>query len=505
MIEPDKRKAIYVLYEEGMTVREICRQLKVNRKTVQKIVEQKGQMPHTSRTDKIEIDEELVRRLYGECDGWVERVHERLVEEYEKKIGYSTLTRMVRELGLGRKKRKRCDGVADVAGEEMQHDTSPYRVLLGEQRVKVVASLLYYRFSKVGYVKFYRCFERFRMKCFMHEALTYLRFTAPTCIVDNTSLVRLEGTGARAIMVPEMEQFARQFGFAWKCHEIKHANRKAGNERRFWTVETNFFPGRRFASLEDLNRQAFEWATGKMMYRRVGKSRLIPAEAFAYEQPFLKKVPPYVSAPYRIHERVVDQYGNVSFDGNYYWIPKPSQGEVRVLEYAEHIRIYHRREQVAEFALPPYGVKNKQFWPPDYCRPRHRPSNRKKPTAEEEQRLRAAGPEVDEYLNFVLKPKGKERHRVIRELYRLYQKVSSPLFIDAVTRALTYRVSKIDTVENIAGLLLKQKEYVIPDAAIDDELQDRPAYREGRFAEAADLSVYDKLLKETEEEEEKDG
>jgi len=61
--------------------------------------------------------------------------------------------------------------------------------------------------------------------------------------------------------VPLMAAFAEHYGFQFLCHAIRHSNRKAGEERSFWTVETNFLPGRSFQSLEDLNRQALEWAS----------------------------------------------------------------------------------------------------------------------------------------------------------------------------------------------------------------------------------------------------
>ena len=80
-----------------------------------------------------------------------------------------------------------------------------------------------------------------------------------------------------------MAAFAECYGFVFVCHEIKHANRKAGEERSFWTVETNFLPGRRFESLEDLNRQALEWATVRMKHRPASKTGLIPAKAFEHE------------------------------------------------------------------------------------------------------------------------------------------------------------------------------------------------------------------------------
>ena len=173
---------------------------------------------------------------------------------------------------------------------EMQHDTSLYQVELAGRRVKLVASLIYLRYCKRRYLKFYRAFDRFKMKCFFHEALTFWGYAARQCIIDNTNLARLRGTGANALIAPEMEAFAKQYGFVFRCHEIKHCNRKAGEERSFWTVETNFLPGRTFQSLEDLNRQALAWSTVRMDNKPQGKAGLIPAKAFEHERTYLTAV-----------------------------------------------------------------------------------------------------------------------------------------------------------------------------------------------------------------------
>jgi transposase len=499
MLPPEKRKAIHLLHEEGMGIRQLCRHLRVSRNTVRAIIAQKGRMPDAIRKDKIRIDEQLLRRLYQDCNGWVQRIHEKLTEEEGNRIGYSTLTRMLRDLDLSHPNGDRCDQVADVPGKEMQHDTSPYQVAMGDKRIWVVGSMLYYRYSKIRYLKFYRSFDRFKMKCFFHEALTFWGYSARVCIIDNTNLARLRGTGKSAVIVPEMERFTKQYGFEFVCHEKGHANRKAGNERSFWTVETNFFPGRRFESLEDLNRQALDWATVRMANRPVSKSKLIPARAFDHEQVSLVKLPRFVSPPYRDHKRTIDQYGYISFDGNFYWVPSPPRGELTVLEYGSRLNLYHKRRLVAEYALPAAGVKNQQFWPAGHLQPPQKPKHRKQPTAHEERKLRAAAKEVDAYLNFLLKPKGKEKHRAVRELYGLYQKTALSLFIKTIKRALTYRITDITTVERIATLLMHQGEYELPGVEIDEQFQDRPTYREGRFSEGADLSIYEKLLEDGEE------
>ncbi|HEB32248.1 MAG TPA: helix-turn-helix domain-containing protein [Spirochaetes bacterium] len=116
MAGPDKRKVIYCLHEEGMGVREISRRLNVSRNTVRGIIAQKGSLPDLPRKDKIEIDPELLRRLYNECNGWVQRIHEKLIEQEGTKAGYSTLTRMIREFDLGGSRKIRCDRVPDEPG-----------------------------------------------------------------------------------------------------------------------------------------------------------------------------------------------------------------------------------------------------------------------------------------------------------------------------------------------------------------------------------------------------
>lgn len=470
---------------------------------MRKIIEQEGESLKSIRKDKKSIDPELLERLYNECSGWIQRVHEKLAEEEGIKIGYSTLSRMMRELDLGQRKKGRCSHVPDEPGAELQHDTSAYMLAIGnDKRTRVIGSMLYFRYSKMRYLKFYRFFNRFNMKCFFHEALSFFGYSAPICIIDNTNLARLRGSGSSAVMTPEMEQFARQFGITFVCHKIGHANRKAGNERSFFTVETNFFPGRKFASIEDLNKQAFEWATVRVANRPVSKTKLIPAKAFEYEKSCLVKLPPYLPAPYLNHKRITDQYGNIAFSGNYYWVPGTSRSEVTVLQYSNCLKIYLARKLLAEYQLPSCEVKNQFFTLQGLPGPPHRPKSCKHPTQREEKNLRALGSSVDTYLNFILKPKGKEKHMVIRQLYGLYQKVALPIFIKTIERALKYRIIEPKTVERIAMLYIREGDYKIPCVDIDEEFQNRQAYIEGLISDEADLSIYEKML---EDEDDTDG
>jgi len=489
MIEADKRKAIFLLHQEGMSARDIAKKLGVSRNTARTIIEQQGAIPKTIRSDKQRLDEELLRRLHQECQGRIQRMHEKLTEEEGIVVTYSTLTRMLRELGISSPPKTRCDHVPDEPGLEMQHDTTIYHIKLGEQPVRLVASLMYLRYSKRRYLQFYRSFDRFKMKGFFHQALTFWGVCARQCIIDNTNLARLRGLGKEALIVPEMEAFAKQYGFQFICHALRHANRKAGEERSFWTVETNFLPGRTFENLEDMNRQALHWSTVRMEHRKQGKGGLIPAKAFEHERPCLIGLPNHLPGPYRVHARGVDEYGYASFDGNFYWVPGEDRQPVTVIEYAARIKISRDRQCLAEYPLPADGVHNQPFHPQGFPAPRYKPRYRKQPAHEEEKQLRAISPSVGGYVDFILQTPGIYRHEHLRRLLALSRKMSAPLFIQSVERAHKYRIADLPTLQRIAHLYLEQGQD-LPRVQVDENFRQREAYLEGSLTEQPDLSIY---------------
>lgn len=479
-----------------MGKRAIARTLGISRGTVRDIVAQRGVAPAPERPQRRPLDPELLEQLATECGGWKQRIHEKLTEEHRIPVAYSTLTRRLRKLGIGTTRSTRCDRVPDEPGAEMQHDTTTVLVPLGDRLVRLVASMLYLRYSKRRYLRFYRAFTRFVMKCFFHEALTYWAYAAAVCIIDNTNLARLRGTGKDAVIVPEMAAFARPYGFEFRCHEIGHANRKAGEERSLWTMQTNFLPGRTFRDLADLNAQAFAWATERMDHRPMAKTRLIPIKAFEHERVRLKPVAPELPAPYLVHERDTDQYGYVAVGGNHYWVPGESRETVRVLEYADRLVLHRGRERLIEYPLPADEVKNACFSPADRPKPRRGLSRRRRPTEEEEKRLRAMGPAVGAYLDFALEPKGIERHGVVRKLYALAGQMTPALFVAAVERALRYRIVDPEVVRRIAVLHLAQGIATMPCVDVDESFREREAYVEGRLTDAPTFAAYDALLED---------
>ncbi len=456
-IPEERRKTVRMLFDEGKSKKEIARLLNMSVKTVRKIIS--GEDVRPERRCSLEVDVNLLAEIYSQCDGFASRMQEVLKEKHGIEMKYSTLTRHLRTHGIGQKVNKRVHHFGDIPGAEMQHDTTVYSLEIGGRRRKTVCSGMYLRFCKMRYIKFYFSFNRFRMKCFFHEALTHWKYAAEKCVIDNTNLAVLHGTGSEAEFTPEMVRFARPYGFTWIAHEKGHANRKAGVERVFRTVETNFLPGRTFESMEDLNAQAFEWATERYANRPLSKTKLVPAMLFEQEKPELLKLSPYIEPPSQPHERKIGQYGYVAFDGNYYWVPGKSIGKVPVIEYPGKLRIYPEDEKHIEYPLPAEDTKNAKLAPEGVNTNPYKPRNLKQNSREEEKRLRASGEECSKYVDFINSGESGVRYRFkfIRELYGLMTNMAPSLWNATIERALKYRVTDLEAIARISRQLMGGK------------------------------------------------
>jgi len=118
----------------------------------------------------------------------------------------------------------------------------------------------------------------------------------------------------------------------------------------------------------------------------------------------------------------------------------------------------------------------------------------------EEKKLRSLCPEVNQYLDFAFNPCQKvgQKHRFIRQLYGLYQKLAPPLFLKTIQRALTYRITNVESLEQMAVQLLKEGNYAneMTPAPVDEDYINREAYIEGCTSDEPDLCEYDRLLEE---------
>jgi hypothetical protein len=155
--------------------------------------------------------------------------------------------------------------------------------------------------------------------------------------------------------------------------------------------------------------------------------------------------------------------------------------------------IHRHRACVAEYPLPADGVKNARFSPEGQPSPKHMPKHSKHGSQHEEQRLRAMGPEVAAYVDYVIQTPGIQRHRFLRELFILSRQVTPTVFVEALARALRYRVLHLETLRRIAWFCMSEGQQYFPYAEVDETFRQRPAYQEGFLTDEPDLSVYDDM------------
>ncbi len=349
MIPQESQQAIWSLYQRGVPIRQISQILKLSRITIRRVIRGKGQQRPQRESPYAEISP-IIREVFSRSKGNVVRIQEILESEYGRSVPYSTLTRIVRDLDLREDPKKRRSGTYEFGpGQEMQHDTSPHPVLLGDQKVKAQCAGLVLGYSKKLLIQYYPAFTRFEARVFLDAAFRFLEGTCPRCIIDNTSVIVAHGSGPGAEMAPEMERFGQIFGVQFVPHAIGDADRKAKMERNFAYAEQNFLAGRAFTDWQDLNEQAKRWCqevANQKVKRSLGMS---PEAAYLMEKPHLNPLPPYIPPVYQTLYRAVDGAGYVQVDTNRYSIPERLLGkEVEVHKFWDRVEVFWKDQKVAD-------------------------------------------------------------------------------------------------------------------------------------------------------------
>lgn len=445
MISDDTRQTIAALHERGMKIREISRTVGISRNTVRKVVQGKNG-GHAAPATAFEEHLALIKETYRECEGNMVRVQEILADRGIS-IGYSTLTRIARDHGL-REPKKRAGAYSFAPGLEMQHDTSPHKVVLGGRRITAQCASLVLAYSRRLFIRYYPRFTRFEAKVFLTEAFSFMDGVCQRIVIDNTSVIVAFGTGPDAVMAAEMEAFGRIFGTRFTAHRIGHSDRKGRVERPFHYVQRNFLAGRTFADWNDLNRQAFTWCNEKANKKPKRSIGMSPDEAYIMEKPSLRSLPPYIPPIYQTLHRVVDVEGYVHLDTNRYSVPERLIGKkVEVQKHADQVIVVFNHQKIASHTRI-IDKRDTRITEPGH----HTPLLRDRAhcgACAEEKALLGESEHLDRYVN-ELKKRASGRGVVrLRRLLHLKRTYPRQAFLAALTRALRYGLYDLARLEKM--------------------------------------------------------
>lgn len=141
---------------------------------------------------------------------------------------------------------------------------------------------------------------------------------------------------------------ARHYRFQPRACRPYRAKTKGKVERPFRYIREDFFLGRTFRNLEDLNVQLTDWLDTVANVRIHGTTQRVVAEAFAAEQPELQALPDHRFGAVLKLERRVSHDGFVAIGGNYYSVPDRTRRVVEVQQLPDLIRILDLGNVVAE-------------------------------------------------------------------------------------------------------------------------------------------------------------
>jgi transposase len=447
MLDRDTRLAILHLKRQGHGIRTIARLVQASRNAVRRVLRSgAAEVPALAREEHLAPHLNRVRALYGDCRGNRQRVQEELAAEGVA-VSYSTLTAFCRRHGIGVVPKQRVGRYPFGPGEEMQHDTSPHTVAIAGQRQRLQCASLILCYSRMLFAQVYPRWSRFECKLFLTEALKHFQGAAGRCLIDNSSVVIARGAGEAAVVAREMEAFAQRFGFGFVAHAVGDVNRSGRVERQFHYIENNFYAGRRFASLADLNAQLRLWcAQVNRRPKRILKAS--PHEAFITERPRLRPLPAYIPEVYDLHMRRVSVEGYVSLHTNRYSVPTQFIGRrLEVRETKDQVRIFDGHRLVATHGRIERG-RNQRATLPEH----HDPARWKKrppPPLPEERVLRSAAPELSLLLDQLKRHHGGRAARRVQQLYRIYVDYPIEAITPAVAGALEYGLLDLVRIERM--------------------------------------------------------
>jgi transposase len=346
---------IHQLRREGLSIRAIARRAGLDRKTVRKYLalglDAPRYGPRSPRPSVLDDYRDYLRqRLTAYPELTAVRLH-REIRELGFKGHYSTVKRFLakirpnRELGFEHR-------FETPPGQQAQVDFAHFQVRFTSEPSRLRTVWL---FSMVlGHSRYLFCRFVLRqdlpavVRC--HVAAFDALGGVPRQILYDRMKTAVLGVSddGHIIYNRQLLDLARHFGFTPRACAAYRAKTKGKVERPFSYIRQDFFLGRQFRDLDNLNAQLADWLTTVANVRVHGTTRRVVSEAFDEERPSLQALPDIPFCAVLRLERRVSRDGMVSVDGNEYSVPDLTRRRVvEVQVTVQEIRILEAESLIA--------------------------------------------------------------------------------------------------------------------------------------------------------------
>jgi len=302
----------------------IATQLGIHHSVVDRVLSQAG-LPKIERTARRSIITPYLPFIIATLNTYPTLTAERLYE-MAKARGYpgrpSHFRHRISEL-RPRKQPEAYLRLKTLPGEQAQVDFGHFgHIQIGHAKRALIAYVMVLSWSRQIFLQFY---VNQQMASFLRgqvAAFQAFKGVPKVCLFDNMKTAVLERNGSAIRFHPTLLDLASHYRFEPRAAAPARGNEKGRVERAIRYIRDNFFAGRHYTSLEDLNAQADEWCKGISADRRCPEdTQLTVREAFLQEQSSLLALP---DNPFDTREQVVvraQKTPYVRFDLNDYSLP----------------------------------------------------------------------------------------------------------------------------------------------------------------------------------------
>lgn len=377
---------ILELHQQGLSISAIAKRLDLDRKTVRKYIARGLQAPsYGPRDPRPQKIDPYLPFLRDRLQAFPQLSAVRLLREI-KPLGYTGsytgLKRGVRALRptpiVGFEHR-----FETAAGEQAQVDFAQFRTAFTPDPEQVVTCWLFtlvlgcsrYLWGEFVWHQDLLTVLRSHVRAFaaiggVPRQILYDRMK--TAVLDEA----LDGI----IYNARLQALARHYSFTPRACAAYRAKTKGKVERPYRYIRQDFFLGRTFHDLEDLNGQFGEWLETVANRRRHGTTHRRIDAAFNAEQPALQALPALAFDTVTALERGISRDGMVHYNDNTYSVPdgvreqvvelQVSLSEVRIVADGKLVAVHPLQEGRHERSL----LEGHRHWPPPGTRRRTRDS-----------------------------------------------------------------------------------------------------------------------------------
>jgi hypothetical protein len=249
-------------------------------------------------------------------------------------------------------------------GYQAQVDFATFKTHFGT----VYALLVVLSWSRDLWIRFFLHQDQLTVLSGLNQAFVAFGGVPKTVLFDRmkTAVARSEDNG-RAVFNDEMLRFAAYYGFRPVACRPYRAKTKGKVEHAVSYLRHDFFYGRNFRDLVDLNTQLQEWLQNTANTRVHGTTGEVPAVRLEAEKAHLLALPASPYTPVISVGRRMSRDGYISYNGNDYSVPPGLlRLEVTVMASLDEVKLYQDDALIAIHPLL-QGKGQRQL------NPRHRP------------------------------------------------------------------------------------------------------------------------------------